>query len=256
MYDGKKKDIFEYSFKKHSSADEYSIPALLPNNIDIEIDELNVGGTKVNGDNANATAFNISIDIPRKNLYGFGSMYPHDRKLAFPARGNLSLDIIKNNLETGNLNNILKEDKSYNISIICNDNCPDSSQFCQGERVKNPALRYVIDNAVLKSRSTSFPLFSHATVSLNFDFTITRENGFLISGGCLDSGNAPGSNGTACSGPLCDSSDPIDTGNFDPDDPDWWTPTIDPPTVMKATPTPTPSVTKTVTPSISITPTN
>ena len=71
LLDGKKKDLFKYGLTKHDSASEYTVPAILPNNIDIQINELNVGGSKISGENANATAFSINLDLARKNLYGF-----------------------------------------------------------------------------------------------------------------------------------------------------------------------------------------
>mgnify|MGYP003112610770 CR=1 FL=1 len=257
LNDGKKKDIFHYGFTKHDSANEYTVPAILPNNIDVHIDEVNVGGAKLSGDNANATAFSINLDLSRKNLYGFGSMYPYDRKIKLPVRGTLSLDIIKKDLEHGNLNEILKTDKPYNIYINCHDNCPHSTSSCDQPK-KTPIMRYVVDNAVLKSRSSSFNLFQQATTKVDFDFTLTTKNGFLISGGCLESGDAPGSNtGTPCTGTNCDSSDPVPTGDFDPDDPGWWKPVLPPPpgkiipsSTPTNTPTPTITVSNTTTPSV------
>jgi len=263
LLDGKKKDIFKYGLTKHDSANEYTVPGILPNNIDVEINELNIGGSKVSGDNANATSFSINLDLARKNLYGFGSMYPYDRKLKLPVNGTLSLNILKKDLTTGNLNQILKNDKSYNININCHDNCPASSYYCQGKRVKTPIMRYVIDNAVLRSKSSSFNLFQEATTKIDFDFTVTRKNGFLISGGCLESGDAPGANDPIpCTGSGCDSSDPINPNP--PKDPAIPTPSPTPtqtPTnsvTPTRTPTnsPTPSITPTNTPTISITPTS
>ena len=74
LYDGQKKDIFKYALSHHDSADEYSLPALLPNGIEIHINESNIGDSKFAGENANATSFDISLELNRKNLYGFGSM--------------------------------------------------------------------------------------------------------------------------------------------------------------------------------------
>ena len=242
LYDGKSKEEHQYGFGSDNFADEYSHPGLLPNYIDLKIDELNVGGSVVSRNNANAVNFGIDLKIPRKNLYGFGSMYPYDRKMDLPCRGGLSLGIIKRELETGNLNQILKHDKPYKITIDCKTNCPPASNFCQGEdQSRDTLMTYVIDNAVLKSKNTSMAVNGVAQVDLGFDFTLTRTNGFLVSGGCLSAGAAPGANDPK----PC----PGDPSSSDPNDDNFCPPTI------ATSPSPTPSITPTISVSPTVTPT-
>jgi hypothetical protein len=242
LHDGKYKQEKEYCFQSQNHADEYSHPALLTTNIKLHIEELNIGGAVVSKDNANATSFNVGIDIDRKNLYGFGSMYPYDRKMNLPGRGNATFNIIKRDVETGNLNQILKVDKPYKITVDFLNHCPPAQNFCKGAPQQN-LMTYVIDNAVLKSKSTSLAVNQYATVDLAFDFTLTRTNGFLISGGCLTAGNAPGSNDPK----PC----PNDPSSSDPDES-----TFCPPLIV-ATPTPSPTVTpsNTRTPAVTNSPT-
>ena len=240
LYDGKYKEEHQYRFGDEDFANEYDHPGLLPNYISLTIEESNIGGAVLSRENANANAFTIDVDIPRRNLYGFGSMYPYDRKMALPCRGNLNLNIIKKDLETGNLNQILKHDKPYKIYIDCQSNCPPSSQFCENND-RSTLMTYVIDNAVLKNKRSDLAINNFATVSLDFDFTLTRENGFLISGGCLNSSSAPHANLSSPCNPDAASSDVDDSTFCDP--------------IIAASPTPTSTLTPTITPSNTVTPT-
>ncbi len=228
LYDGTYKQEHKYNFQEQNHANEYDHPALLPSNINLHIEELNVGGTVVSKENANARSCNIDLNLERKSLYGFGSMYPFDRKMNLPGRGTVNLEIIKKEVETGNLNKILKQDKPYKITIDFLNHCPPDKSFCK-EKEKEHLMTYVVDNAVLKNKSTSLNVNDYATVNLGFDFTLTRTNGFLISGGCLLPENAPGANDPK----PC----PNDPSSSDPDDS-----TFCPPIIV-ATPTPSPTVT-------------
>ena len=69
-------------------------------------------------------------------------MYPYDRKLKLPVKGTLSLDIVKKDLEQGELNEILKNDKPYNVYINCHDNCPLVLVIVASQ--KTPIMKYVL----------------------------------------------------------------------------------------------------------------
>lgn len=260
LYDGQKRDIFKYVLDYHDSAEEYSIPALLPEGIEVIINEKNIGDTKISTNNANATSFSINLDLNRKNLYGFGSMYPYDRKLNLPVRGSLNLSIIKNELTTGDLSQILKKDQPYEIDILCNKSCP--KERCESR--KETALRYRISNAFIQSESTNAGLFDPFTTDLSFDFTVTKDYGFIISGGCLYSGDAKNSNkkGIAHLNPdvcLTSSADEVPTTHFDPNNDGWWR--SEPkcacaPINIAASPTPTHTITPSNTATPTVTPSN
>ena len=53
-------------------------------------------------------------------------MYPYDRKMNLPGRGTVNFGIIKKELESGNLNSILKHDKPYKITIDFLNHCTDN----------------------------------------------------------------------------------------------------------------------------------
>ena len=237
LSNGQYEEEHKYIFQNNGNFQgEYKEPAILSNNVNLNIKPIGIGGVQTSGENANAVAFDINLSLDRRNLYGLGSMYPYDRKLNLPGRGSLNLSIIKKNLETGNLNKILSEDKTYDIQIDCFGNCIESR--CKDEIDRSQLMTYVIDNAVLKSQNSSFALNDYATVDLSFDFTLTRKNGFLVSGGCLDAGTVPGVN---------EPSPPPGFG--DPDNP--FLPPILP--TPSLTPTTTPSLTPTLTPTPSVT---
>jgi hypothetical protein len=260
LYDGQKRDVFKYALSHHDSADEYLHSALLPQGIEIRLNESNIGDSKLSGNNANATSFDISLDFDRKSLYGFGSMYPYDRKLNLPVRGSLRLSLIKNELTEGSLSEILKKDQPYDIDILCHSACP--TPRC-GPAERETLLRYRIDNAFLDSESTSIGLYDVVNTNVAFDFTVTRDYGFIVSGGCLQSGDVPHANVTGFPECLTSSADFIPTGEFDENNDSWWrvVPEINcVPARIAASPTPTytqtPSNTATPTQTPSVTPSN
>ena len=251
LSDGTFKKEHKYKFDPDSNGvegiePEYEEAALLSNHVKLTVEDLNIGGPKLSKENANAVSFGVNLDLNRRNLYGIGSMYPYDRKLNMPVRGSLDVGLIKKDLETGNLNEILFSDKNYKITLDCYGACN-----------KKPFLTYVVDHAVLKSMQDNLSLNNYAVIDLNFDFTVTRNNGFLVSGGCDDLYLPPDANNPNPP-KLDDGGIPIDGGGgsigLPPRSP---TPTVTPTRTPTVTPTVTPSITitPTVTPSITITPT-
>jgi hypothetical protein len=242
LWDGKYKQVHNYSFGKTNFGKEYEYPAILPNAIQIEIEQDNVVGVKTSKTNTSAQSFSVDITFNRKPLYGVGSMYPYDRKLDLPARGALSLGIRDDQLQTGNLNDILKKDIPYKIRIKCRNSCLNTDPLQERDHL----ITYVIDNAVLKSSSTSMRLFDYAQTQLDFDFTLTRKNGFLISGGCLEWGLAGDTNHDRPPYGELSSSDPPDTVFPNP----WGVPSVTPTTSVTKTPSATKTVTPTLTPTV------
>jgi len=253
LYDGKYKEEHKYKFTYDRFGTEYDEAAILSNNIKIEVNPTNIGGVDVTKNNLNAQSFSINLDMSRRNLYGLGSMYPYDRRLQMPVRGSLNFGILKQELVTGNLNNILHEDRPYDIKIDCyGSTC--ISENCS-EKPKTQLMTYVIDNAVLKNKSTNLQVKDYAMVDLGFDFTLTNTNGFLVSGGCLDKHFARGSNSNEPPGGR----DKIGGGGISSSEEDPGGESFNPPILPSPPPTPsitpTISVSPTVTPTISLTPT-
>lgn len=236
LYDGKSKKEHKYKIdtKSAEASNEYNYAPIIPRHLSITIDELGVGGIAVAKDNLNAVSFDLSLDISRRNLYGMGSMYPYDRKIVFPIRGAINFSIITKDLQTGNLNVVLSEDKNYNITIECKD-----GDECIENR--DVLMTYVINNAKLNSQNSNWDVNDISKHELSFDFTLTRKNGFLVSGGCLDEYDSRGSNEDTYLGDPFSSADPPGTKFPTP--------------FIMASPRPTPSITPTYSITPSITPT-
>jgi len=236
LYDGKSKQEHKYKIdtKSAEASNEYNYAPIIPRNLSITINELGIGGIAVAKDNLNAVSFDINLDISRRNLYGMGSMYPYDRKMILPVKGSLNFSIITKDLQTGNLNVVLSEDKNYDILIECLD-----SDECVDDR--DILMTYAINNAKLNSQSSNWDVNDISKHELSFDFTLTRKDGFLVSGGCLDEYDARGSNEDKYLGDPFSSADPPGT--------------IFPTPFIMASPRPTPSITPTTTITPTITPT-
>ena len=95
------------------------INALLPGDVVLELEDPNVGGTKLlNDDNSvNIQSFQMEIPLARENLFKLGSRYVCDRKLLFPQLPTISITLIVDKLLKGELHQIFNKDKKYNFNI-------------------------------------------------------------------------------------------------------------------------------------------
>ena len=95
------------------------INALLPGDVVLELQDPNVGGSKLlNNDNSvNIQSFELNIPLARENLFKLGSRYVCDRKLLFPQLPNLSINLVTDKLLKGEIHKIFQSDKKYNFDI-------------------------------------------------------------------------------------------------------------------------------------------
>lgn len=95
------------------------INALLPGDVVMELQDPNVGGSKLlNDDNTvNIQSFELGIPLARENLFKLGSRYVCDRKLLFPQLPTISMSLVTDKLLSGELKNIFNKDKKYNFDI-------------------------------------------------------------------------------------------------------------------------------------------
>jgi len=95
------------------------VNALLPGDVVLELEDPNVGGSKLlNDDNSvNIQSFQMEIPLARENLFKLGSRYVCDRKLLFPQLPTISMNLIVDKLLKGDLNKIFARDKKYNFNI-------------------------------------------------------------------------------------------------------------------------------------------
>ena len=104
-------------------------------------------------------------------------MYPHDRKLKLPVMGKVSFDIIKKDLENGNLNTILKEDKYTHFRGVLDRWYLKTHKYSKESTIKRNLLRFMemipikrdvivknLDGIIMVSDSRFFRFFSPSLV--------------------------------------------------------------------------------------------
>jgi len=119
------------------------INALLPGDVVLELENPNVGGTKLlNDDNSvNIQSFQMEIPLARENLFKLGSRYVCDRKLLFPQLPTISITLIVDKLLQGELHQIFNRDKKYNFNIKLKKNFekanakPGSPHYIENEKI-------------------------------------------------------------------------------------------------------------------------
>ncbi len=145
--------------------------ALKPGDIVLQLQQPVLGGVKFSGDiTANISSFQIDIPITRKDLVGFGSNYPYDKRLILPTVGSLSFEGLFNDFKTGDYKNIFDSNENYQMTFILKD------------ADLNDQFRIYISNAKLEQSSYNLNIGDNMSFSTDFSFKVTDTDGFIISG--------------------------------------------------------------------------
>lgn len=153
-------------------ADDLNFPNYGDIQLELENPTLHEGGIKFI---TTGKIQNYQIDIPfeRRDLVGFGSDYPYERKLMRPSEGTVSMSVIFDDFNTGNQTGIIFQDVDYDFTIKLKD-CSDNSD----------KLVYRISGAQVTSQSISTQIGNAFVFEGSFSFPITETGGFSIDGAC------------------------------------------------------------------------
>ena len=145
--------------------------ALTSADITLEIQQPILGGVRYSGSvYANISSLQIDIPIERKDLLGFGSNYPYDKKLIFPIVASISFDGIFDDQVTGDLSNLFSDENNYDMTFYLKD-CNQNSQ-----------LRIDVLNAKVQNQSFNLSIGENMQFSSAFTFKIFETDGFRLSG--------------------------------------------------------------------------
>lgn len=145
--------------------------ALRPGDITLELQQPIMGGIRYSGESpASIGGFNIEIPIDRKDLIGFGSNYPFDKRIIFPLIGTLSFNGVFSQSVTGDFSNIFMDENEYDFAF--------NLKTCDG----STGIRYEILNARVESQSFDLNTEGQMTFQSQFSFKIFDVDGFRISG--------------------------------------------------------------------------
>lgn len=178
---------FGVGMKFNPSIYKSPVSAIPPGGINVIVEELNVAGPILSGDNnggcikgaANIQSFDINLPLERENLYGFGSMHAFGRKLKMPQLGTVSFSLLSSAFKTGDLRDMFCDDKEYNIDILLNNRCDFD---CRSSKDHDTFIKYTINNAKFDGYTFNESIGSFATIDCNFSFGVSENNGLFVSG--------------------------------------------------------------------------
>lgn len=147
----------------------FNINAVRPDAISLSLQNLQVGGQNLSGYHF-VQNLNMSLDLERTPLYGFGSDYVYERKLQYPILGSISINSLVSGFEAGQASGILANESGYNFDIGFED--------YKGSY----AGKFIIEDARLNSYSYSMGVNDQMSFDASFSFEVTENKGLRISG--------------------------------------------------------------------------
>jgi hypothetical protein len=145
--------------------------ALRPGDVVLQMQQPLIGGIRYTGSiEANITSVNVEIPLDRRDLVGFGSNYPYDKRLLFPIVGTLSFDGIFDKAITGDFSKIFDDENEYDFTFVFK-NCNGDTSYTLG-----------VSNARVESQNFNLSIGDNMAFSSQFSFRISETSGFTISG--------------------------------------------------------------------------
>jgi len=156
-----------------SSIAATGVSALRPGDITVDISEYGEGGTTVS--DAKIQSYTLNFDLTRNPLQKLGSKFAFAREIQFPVTVSMQVQALLGDLTTGNLADIIKNDKNYDVSVALKHPTDGSTQ-----------VKYFLKRAKLDSQEFSSSIGDNKSVTLNFSTQIGGPNqndrGLMMSG--------------------------------------------------------------------------
>lgn len=156
-----------YVFSNPEGLTEFNLPVTSPMSSQFILDDLQVGGIKLESyNNPLLQSLSIDIDLSRNDLYGLGSNYVYDRKLSYPVNAKIDMSVLVSGVDDGFISGILSNQQIYAFTIHCINN----KNYATGS--------YKFNNCRLTNFNYSVPLNNIMTFNASFDCTIRNDVGF------------------------------------------------------------------------------
>jgi len=130
-----------------------------------------MGGIRYSGNvPATINSMQISVPIERRDLLGFGSNYPYEKRLVYPIIGKLSFNGTFDEAVTGDFSNIFSDENNYDFTF--------------GLKKSNGTTGLKIDifDARVESQSFDLSIEEYMSFQSEFSFKIYPEDGMRLSG--------------------------------------------------------------------------
>lgn len=152
-----------------------TVSALRPEGITVDIGN---GALGLSVSDLKIQSFDFGLELPRTNLNKLGSFFPYSKQITFPTTATASISAYVGDLTESELQNLLCEDPSYDITINLKD------PTCGGTGAV--AVKYMLKKAKLDSQSFSDQSVggTAATVTLSYSCQVANQvdRGAFISG--------------------------------------------------------------------------
>jgi len=141
----------------------------------MNLDNLQIGGQKIDSINHRIENLSMSIPIRRVDLEGIGSDYVYGRKIKYPLEGSLSLQSKVSKYETGFISGLLAGEQDYNFSLLLKNLDNDYGSILRFKDVKLNDFSYSMDVNEDMSYSCSFLFSVNNKKEFNFWTTVFRD---------------------------------------------------------------------------------
>lgn len=160
-----------FDLNNYLSNQSNRVSALRPGDINLQLQQPIMGGVRYSGESpANITSMQINLPIERRELLGFGSNFPYDKRIIFPVVGTIAFEGYIDEPITGDFSNIFEDENEYDL--IFNFKGVDGAT----------GFRVEIDKARVESQSFNQGVGDNLTFSSEFSFAVSATDGFRVSG--------------------------------------------------------------------------
>lgn len=120
-----------------------------------------------------AQSFNVNLNLQRNEMRGFGSNYVFGRKLQLPATADVSISLLKTDVEKGGVYELFEEDREYTFEV-------DLNQSSEPRSLSFDIFTYKVVKARLVSKNYSLSIGSRETVEMQFQVEVNADEGLHI----------------------------------------------------------------------------
>jgi len=147
---------------------EYNPPVTTANDSQFVLQNLQCGGVGLSASfKPILQSFNLDLDLARTDLYGLGSNYVYDRKLEFPANGQVQISCLVSGIDSGNFNSMLTGENNYSLEVSFTDIVKLNTGF------------YKIEGAKLDSVNYAMQVNGEMSFNAAFSFQANETGGFF-----------------------------------------------------------------------------
>ena len=162
---------YNFNLNNYLSNQSDRASALRPGDINLELQQPIMGGVRYSGQSpANITSMQINLPIERRDLLGFGSNFPYDKRIIFPIVGTIAFEGYIDEPVTGDFSNIFDDENAYDLI------------FNFKKQDQTTGFRVEIENARVESQSFNQAIGDNLTFSSEFSFSVSATAGFKVSG--------------------------------------------------------------------------